>query len=1262
MYFLIYIGEDSEGLLKIFFVDGSNGKCGEAGTGAGSIDLKLTTNNDDTVFVNHTLEPTSQSCGSQGIQYFMLGDPSSTLYLSSRGGDGGNGGDGSDGRRGYTGCNGMNATRFSSGTNGGNGGDGGKGGDGGHGGYSGNGNNITIRCNQEDTDLLMVLKQKVSVTSSGIAGKGGNKGGGGSGGSGGCGGFSYSWTEYRSVSDGRGGTRTETSYHTSPGGFPGFSGSKGDDGENGIDGKKGVDGKYIIQVLDNDDIKFYNSPYNLMVEDIEYIDRIGYNVIEPDSNVTLMVKHKNAGGMPTPSHHNIMAYVSDNGWVFCHPENRVAMERSILEGSSSSLNKRIEFKITDFKQNPNALPCDPFKVNATMDHQCLVDRINQSFKTVSDNKSNFIIEYPIQTSLIKGLNSVILGEEAPFVFSILNKSLLNIGEKANSIQSPVSPMPSPNRVLYTTLRVHTKTCPGSGNSSINPETDIIVRDKHGVIFSNPENGLYSHIEMIGPSELKFFSGTISFINPDIKPYTKILLESTIYLGHVSNMMSPLPIQSRPFEIQLSEGYLPRSTFQYDLLLVVNNQSEYIEIKSWRKLAKSLNLKLNIWNTSLYRAFNLSHVKMDGKSLLEDFRGKTIIYLNNTFLKDEQLISHSYLIKPDEFFNAAYNHGIKFLIIGKSYSIEREITPLNTLEKSTTQVNYLDEDHFFKTMKFQIPLSVKYQTTHYQPSMIKDQVILSKIDSGVVHLNNDSPIIETRTIPTIQVVHRYVFTKPTIDHLRIYAEKLSNKLMSRFPNQRNVVVYDFNPKPKSGWHMHTLGNVEIHRSLDRTDSHIIKLDIENDNTIKNPKTIQSPTVLYHLFKSLDFRTKLIKLDEIVETLSFELIKDSNISTTTKLGLLILSICSDLAEEQYHFRFSSNWRDQLPVEAIKSNLLKLNILKNFKFKNYINNNSNNNYNNNNNSYQNNNISPIDEAQYSLLNNNSDNKIIIEEQYLRPKSILSNLIIEIGAHLENMMLNFSKGFFDKILFFRRTGDVNNATKSIWDEIIHIHLMGFTIQDNKIVSDKSNVYNDKEVKKQLLLQIKKIQESKLASFFAYIKGIQNEKWGYSFVFDKQQKREIIISKKETVISSYRTPPFNTFHSTIDSQISLPNVMKKEDFMKRFVKSNPNQTFEVIEGKTNFENKNYLREEYIDNIIVNQLNRLPESVTSCQLKVQQYDTPIFNNSDALSNIESMDTHANEQLNFFLDNQSEQDTTSFEEQEQQKQQEKQEKQKKKLIR
>lgn len=131
--------------------------------------------------------------------------------------------------------------------------------------------------------------------------------------------------------------------------------------------------------------------------------------------------------------------------------------------------------------------------------------------------------------------------------------------------------------------------------------------------------------MIGPSELKFFSGTISFINPNIKPYTRILLESTIYLGHVNNMMSPLPIQSRPFEIQLSECYLPKSIFQCDLLLVVNNQSDYNEIKSWRKLAKSLKLKLNIWNTSLYRAFNLSHVKMDGKSLLEDFRGKTIFF-------------------------------------------------------------------------------------------------------------------------------------------------------------------------------------------------------------------------------------------------------------------------------------------------------------------------------------------------------------------------------------------------------------------------------------------------------------------------------------------------------------------------------------------------------------------------------------------------------------------------------------------------------------
>ncbi|EAL66760.1 hypothetical protein DDB_G0281349 [Dictyostelium discoideum AX4] len=63
--------------------------------------------------------------------------------------------------------------------------------------------------------------------------------------------------------------------------------------------------------------------------------------------------------------------------------------------------------------------------------------------------------------------------------------------------------------------------------------------------------------------------------------------------------------------------------------------------------------------------------------------------------------------------------------------------------------FKSQDHFEWVSR----LSPEYQTYSQPSSLIKDQVILGKVDSRGVHLNDESPIIETRTIPTIQVVEK-----------------------------------------------------------------------------------------------------------------------------------------------------------------------------------------------------------------------------------------------------------------------------------------------------------------------------------------------------------------------------------------------------------------------------------------------------------------------------------------------------------------------------
>ncbi|EGC36138.1 hypothetical protein DICPUDRAFT_97676 [Dictyostelium purpureum] len=1386
---------------------GQRGQDGIVGTHSGSIVAKLATDNSNRIFVDYNLAPTAHNQPRKGVEALQLGNPETHLYLSSRGGDGGHGGRGGDGGNGGAGYAGQNATRYSSGTNGGPGGNGGAGGDGGSGAHSGNGDNITIQCNQEDMDLLMILGQAISNTAPGVPGTGGDGGDGGNGGPGGPGGSSYTWTESYSVSDGRGGSTTQYRSYTNPGGISGPSGYPGADGTKGINGISGVPGVYGIHLNTLDrGVVIYEAPYDLQVDKISFIDTIGYNIIEPDSDVRLMVLHTNVGGMPTPSHQNIMAYIADNKWVYCDPRNRVAMQRWIVEKTSVYLPKEIYFHIRDFQQDIYKLPRNPFIVGATMDHECLVDRVNQNFKRVSATKSPFQVEYPVQSSLIKGLDCVTMGDEAPLVYSIWNKSLLNIGEKASTLPIPGAP-PSPDRILFTTVRINLNT--RGGNTTINPD-DIIIRDFNGKVFERPELGLYSHVQLISPNQLKFASITMAFNNPDIKPYTRVLIESSMYLGHVKDMMNAKAIQSRPFEVQLSEGYLS-NVFNCDMLLVVNNMSEYDEITQWKMLAFEMGLSLNIWNSSLYKGFNMSHIKVDGRSLLQDFRCKTIVYLDSNFVKDELLYPASEYIRSKEFLNAAYHHGIHVLLVGKSFNIEKEIFPINTFEKASL-VYYRTHKNLLRALKYQIPsgnggnqvippsmavttngdislmsmvnkkekyvvlfrqlgllsffktpkslfpeqslqldsfftlsdfnndpiqfnlkihhldielefsksktdknvgaetyallhealgqvkqqfslhsinpsigistgagerrsmgpvaistessgtfgghleakfkpsgsykklyfelsmdhkvlhqcessdgkrigkpykvldlrrfsltrgnqfgtekqsysrvfqlvtpdttwffktkseedytnwlsrlspMSVEYISTYAEPaSFVKDQIILKKEDARGIHLSPRSPIVEEKYVPIIQVTGRFVVSKPKEKDLVNYANAIARKLKSRFPNQRNIVVYDYKPKEKSGWNKMTLGNIEIHRSLDQTEPHLSKLNIESDVIIHSPNLIQTPSTLYHFYKVFDFRAKLSLLDTMVSKLTLDDKKPSYIETQSKVGLLSLSIISDLAEEQFHFRNGSNWRDKLSIEKIKLNLLKLNILKKYQFKTY--------------------------ERYL--------EAVKEEQLLRPECILSDILIEIGVHLKIIIKHSKKGFADTICLRRRTNDVNSATLSLWNDIIKVHLMGYHLKDNEIRCDPSNIYRESSKVSNVEKMVKEMEETKLNTWTEHVFS-HSGSWGYYLTKadPAKKKKEKRTTKSVLVISAYRKPPYSVSSQT-DTEILLPSVMSKQEFLSNYIP--PTISEPIVEERTIFGENQNIRREYISKVQQEKLGCLPENAFSTQLEI----------------------------------------------------------------
>jgi len=102
-----------------------------------------------------------------------------------------------------------------------------------------------------------------------------------------------------------------------------------------------------------------------------------------------------------------------------------------------------------------------------------------------------------------------------------------------------------------------------------------MRDTNGAPLRNFSSGISSPVKILEPSDSAYISGSFSFSNHSIPPYTRVKIMSSLNLGHVQNPHSPSPIQKRVYEVQLAELYIwnPKAR----VLLVVNNRTNLNEV-------------------------------------------------------------------------------------------------------------------------------------------------------------------------------------------------------------------------------------------------------------------------------------------------------------------------------------------------------------------------------------------------------------------------------------------------------------------------------------------------------------------------------------------------------------------------------------------------------------------------------------------------------------------------------------------------------------
>eukprot|EP01117_Protostelium_nocturnum_P017354 TRINITY_DN7062_c0_g1_i1.p1 TRINITY_DN7062_c0_g1~~TRINITY_DN7062_c0_g1_i1.p1 ORF type:complete len:541 (-),score=221.52 TRINITY_DN7062_c0_g1_i1:64-1686(-) len=394
-----------------------------------------------------------------------------------------------------------------------------------------------------------------------------------------------------------------------------------------------------------------------------------------------------------------------------------------------------------------------------------------------------------------------------------------------------------------------------------------------------------------------------------------------------------------------------------------------------------------------------------------------------------------------------------------------------------------------------------------------------------------------TVSKISIEERFLFTKPTEKLLKKKATNLHKKLQARFPNQRNLVVYNFvpyNKKEKRGFFIRYIGDLHVHRSLDNTTTQMVHLEATSDQ-VHSEVYIKNHSTKYALLKSLDFVHKLHILNRELNE-SPELQDSYFTDFNSTLHLATIAIVSDLYDEQNHFR-ESTWKDGLDTQIIRSRLDKLDKLKSFNF-----------------------------VAWAHLTDPRE----------RLNTATGDVLIEIGVHLLLMSQCFTS-VWDKLLLRRRCTNVNKATKQVWNQIISEQIAKGTPK-NRLTSQFNDAIKARMVEKRRVYE-----------------NLQTSYEDSGFLVNKKNKTELKSKKK--VLKSYCNPK-GILAAHRNSALDTHLVITKDDYLS-LAHQKPPRPVAVIEDRFVFSTDED-RLKSCDQIQIQELGCSAENVQTKRVNIDQ--------------------------------------------------------------
>ncbi|MEQ1878596.1 MAG: hypothetical protein ABL958_18280, partial [Bdellovibrionia bacterium] len=739
------------------------------------------------------------------------------------------------------------------GCNGGNGGDGGNGGRASGGGDAGHGGNVTVTVDEKDLDLLMLIGH-VSV-SGGRGGSAGRHGNGGSGGSAGSGGSSYSWSEQ--VSDGRdeqGNTKYRTEYHHNSGGWNGSAGSAGRPGSGYVaDGDNGRSGNFKIRVVTTAGTIDYGSRYDLVVTNFTLHSANNDGIFEPgESGYVDNIRVRNDGGMPTPPNQPVEISLPNGTWLQSK-WSKLVITKSLQPREEIAVPGRLLFDLKDttVQNSGDRLQArDAISPNATQ------TRVGREYGNFQRAKS-FEVTFPIEITPIQTTVTLAAGQTAKLFWKVKNISQRDFGTLSDI-----------KRQISTLLQVDPR-------SITTKEFEFHDSDGNPVSL---DKGFFSSIAQLKAGEEVIIEGEIT-IKPNAIAYTKVGLKTDVKLGTIKDPGQARPVQFRDIIINISRSY--RKTPGSQVLLLANNHSAREEIDAWTALLSKLGLVADIWDTTYEGFLEFNRILPDGTSLAKDFKGGTVVFLNNHRPLESDTskqIQADAIVPKKDLLQTAAQSAINFYFVGA------------------------DQRHYDEILSFFLlpsPLSVG---TKFAPNTF---------ETSKEFLNATAPDDATSVgrVGDIDLTENWYMRSPSREYLERKARDLQDKLNERFPDRRYFVVHDFDARSntektvKDGWlrdNMHT-GKLQVFQSLPATESSMTALGVTNE-VMHTAEFVQSDKNAGALLTAMSTENKL-------KLYTAALAGKNNYGSLLEQTLLV-----DIATEQSYLRrtgVDGDFSNKMPV---------------------------------------------------------------------------------------------------------------------------------------------------------------------------------------------------------------------------------------------------------------------------------------------------------------------------------------------------------------